>query len=64
MELLGIQENPEGPGWAAGEDYGPHVQAWYDRIAAFESDEEESAAEQEGPAAEEEKSDDNTEEEK
>ena len=64
VELLGIQENPEGLGWAAGEDYGPHVLAWYDRIAAFESDEEESAAEQEGPAAEEEKSDDNTEEEK
>lgn len=46
VEWLGIQENPEGLGWAAGKDYGPHVLAWYDRIAAFESDEEEPAAEE------------------
>ncbi|MBR7045153.1 MAG: glucosaminidase domain-containing protein [Lachnospiraceae bacterium] len=64
VEWLGIQENPEGLGWASGEDYGPHVLAWYDRIAAFESDKEEPEAEQEGPAAEEEKTDDNTEAEK
>lgn len=64
VEWLGIQENPEGLGWASGEDYGPHVLAWYDRIAAFESDAEEPEAEQEEPAAEEEKTDDNTEAEK
>lgn len=65
VEWLGMQENPEGLGWAAGKDYGPHILAMYDKIAAFEGKEEvkeEPAEEAEAEVQEEEKKEEKKEE--
>ena len=61
VEWLGIQENPQGYGWAAGEDYGTHILRVLDGVLSVGSaaaqltqqqTEQEGSAEP-GPAAEE-----------